>query len=576
VTKPPRLLLLLAAALSTAPLALAQGGRSWVFFTPRDDALPGEGACDQHRAARLRRARPLGPARIEADLPLDASRVAAIERCGASVHRRSRWLNAVSVWADPEQRGAIAALPFVESVCPVGRWRAPEVSPPLVLYGAQEAGATDFAEPLELLGVPAAEQRGLDGAAIRVAVFDTGFDPTHPALAHLPIVAQRDFINDDDDTGFEETALESCEGSPGCDPRHRQLQHGTAVLSLIGGIDPVSGDRIGPAPGVELLLAKTENNFSETRVEEDNWVAAMEWADSLGADLISSSLGYLSFDDGIGDYDPATDLDGRTTVVARAAIVAARQGILLCTAAGNEGPAPGSLVSPADADSILGAGAVDLGGATASFSSHGPTSDGRIKPDLMAPGVGLQAASYNHEQGLDYLSFSGTSAATPLIAGAAALVLQARPTLSAHELRAVLLESSDRASRIGADPQQDNARGWGIPDLCKALSSMSEGSDSEAPDLLALRVFPQPSRDAVQLAIDLPFDSRVQARIFDAAGVPVRTLEPVDMSAGRGVSSCELRWDGRNDRGARTAGGMYFVVVQTPDGIARAPIARRR
>ncbi len=529
---------------------------------------------DPHRAARLRRANPGGPRAFESDAPLGEDRIEAIEGSGARVHRRSRWLNAVSVWASRDQLREIRAMPFVSRVRPVGFWRAPTAPPPLGLDAVGGAGADDFAAPLEILGVPAAEHQGFDGAGVRVAVFDTGFAPGHPALSHLSVVAQRDFINDDGDVGFEVTALENCAGEPFCDPAHRQLQHGTAVLSLIGGLDPDTGERIGPAPGVELLLAKTENNFSETPVEEDNWAAAMEWADSLGADVVSSSLGYLTFDDGIGDYDRVTDLDGRTTVVARAALAAARRGVLLCTAAGNEGPSSGTLVSPADADSILAVGAVDLDGATAGFSSRGPTSDGRVKPDLVSPGVGLQAASYRYVDGLDYLSFSGTSAATPLIAGSAALVLQARPTLSGEELRRALLQSCDRADALGFDPVVDNSRGWGVPDLCKALSNMTEDGEEGAPRALAISVFPQPSSGAVQVTLDLPFAAEVAAMIFDAAGVPVRTLDSVDMPAGSGVTSCELRWDGRNDRGAIAAGGMYLVVARTPDGVASAPIAR--
>lgn len=525
---------------------------------------------DPHRRERLQRR--VGETRMptEVDRFLDRRHVERVEATGARIYRRSRWLNGVSVLASPEELEQLRALDFVSATRPVGVWRrATEIPPPRL----QTTGSESFDEPLALLGVPAAIQRDLDGEGVRIAVFDTGFETDHPALAQVAIWAERDFINNDDDTGFADSPLEACES---CNERSKQLRHGVAVLSLIAGIDPESGERIGPAPGATLILAKTENNFSETQLEEDNYVAALEWADSLGADVVSSSLGYLDFDEGIGDYDPLSDLDGRTTISARGVRTAARLGILVCTAAGNEGPAPSTLITPADADSILAVGAVELNGNTASFSSHGPTSDDRIKPDLVAPGVGLGAANYDFSASADFISFSGTSAATPLMAGCAALVLQARPLATAEEARQALLRSGDRASEVGIDNALDNARGWGIPDLCRALSGDPGSEPGSAPKNLAVRVFPQPSSGDVQIVIDSPFSDTVRARIFDSSGTALRSLDPVDIPAGRNVSSCALLWDGRNDRGESVAGGIYFLVIQTQNGTARTRIARLR
>jgi subtilisin family serine protease len=439
---------------------------------------------------------------------------------------------------------------------------------------AAPSSSPDFNAPLALLGVPQAERAALSGQNVWIAVFDTGFELSHPALSHIRVQATYDFINGDQDVGFAETSLESCFGQLGCDSSYKQLHHGTAVLSLIAGLDPESGTRIGPAPSATFFLAKTENNFSETVIEEDNWVAAMEWADSLGADIISASLGYLTFDDGVGDHEPFHDLDGRTTVVARAASVAASRGILVCTAAGNNGPAQTSLVSPADADSILAVGAVDLNRGTAAFSSRGPTSDGRIKPDLVAPGVALWAANHGYSTGNLYTSFSGTSAATPLIAGLAALVLESAPHSSTETLRNALLQSADRAELLGSDLAEDNTRGWGIPDFCRASPGYRPGGSADASTELRIRSFPQPFTADVQFVIDSPFDDRVRVTVYDSAGAPLRSLGPVSVPAGQDFSSCDLRWDGRNEAGEKAAGGIYFVVARSANGSARTILAR--
>lgn len=556
------------------------GRRYWVYF---EDRPPTNGwqdrlldAMEPHRLQRLLRCHLAERDLVrESDRPLPPDRLRLVRQTGAKIHRTSRWFNAVSVEANDAQLSALRSLPSVKSVAPVAVWKRESAPvPPLRPDTEGSASATDFTEPLALLGVPQAQQANLAGRQVRIAVFDTGFDLNHPALAHISPYATYDFINSDSDIGFAETPNETCNGQPGCDARYKELHHGTAVLSLIAGLDPESGVRIGPAPLASFLLAKTENNFSETAIEEDNWVAALEWADSLGADIVSASLGYLTFDDGIGDHDPLRDLDGFTTTAARAASSAASRGILVCTAAGNNGPGLSSLVTPADAESILAVGAVDLTRATASFSSRGPTSDGRVKPDVVAPGVALMAANHSYADGPLYTSFSGTSAATPLVAGLAALVLESSPALSTESLRSAILQSADRASVVGSDPTVDMSRGWGIPDFCRANPLVPKETPDGSTGHLTLRVFPQPSDSEVQFAIGSPFDDNVTLTVYDAAGFPVRSLGPVPIPAGNGFTSCDLRWDGRNGAGRRAAGGVYFVVAESENGTARALIAR--
>jgi hypothetical protein len=219
----------------------------------------------------------------------------------------------------------------------------------------------------------------------------------------------------------------------------------------------VPGQLRGIARGAGYLLAKTEDIRSETRAEEDNFVAALEWADSIGVDIISSSLIYLVFDNGVRPYAPG-DLNGDVAVTTIAADSAARRGILVVTAAGNAGPAFRSLWTPADGDSVLAVGAEDSLGAVASFSSRGPTADGRVKPDFTAPGVDVCVLVGVGAVGRE----SGTSFATPLVAASAALVKQLHPTLAPMRLRdAFRATATNRAA-------PDSLRGWGRADVASA------------------------------------------------------------------------------------------------------------
>jgi subtilisin family serine protease len=292
--------------------------------------------------------------------------------------------------------------------------------------------------------------------------------------------------------------------------------HGINVLSVLGGYAP--GEVIGPAYGASFLLARTENMASETRAEEDNWVAALEWADSLGVDIISSSLNYRDFDGTAEDY-PDSAIDGETTIISRAANIAAERGILVVNSASNDGPASGSIWPPADSRHVLAVGAIDNQREIAYFSSRGPTYDGRLKPDVVALGVSAYMAS-----GTDsYQHSNGTSFSTPLIAGLSALLLQAHPELTPDSIIALYHQNGDQA----ANP--DNVFGYGIPDLRSFFQDQNGVSSRNS------LIYPNPStQNKITMILSDPIANLVdEGYIFDLRGRLISSLRAQMLSATR-------------------------------------------
>ena len=283
--------------------------------------------------------------------------------------------------------------------------------------------------------------------------------------------------------------------------------HGSACLSTCGGYrDSVL---IGPAYGATFLLAKTKWVPTETPPEEDNYVAALEWADSIGTDITSSSLGYI-------DWYTFQDLDGHTATTTRGVEVAASHGILCVTAAGNERSSDwGHLVCPADADSILAVGAVDSFRTIAGFSSPGPTFDGRIKPDICAMGVDVFCA--NIEVNNTYFRLSGTSLSTPIISGLAALVMEAHPDWTAQQVRTALKMTASQAQN------PDNDFGWGIADGVAAVDYVFDDAVGPARDPLPrstilLSSYPNPVNGTAVIRLVIPSDAVGDLVLYNILG----------------------------------------------------------
>lgn len=378
---------------------------------------------------RLKQGLPLSDS---TDFPVNPKYLTELERRVDALKMHSRWFNAAVVMATQEQIEEVAKLPFVAEI---------EASAAVFMRPASRDDETpdDISEDknierqIERMGAELLHAEGINGNGVRVAIFDVGFSGAdkHPAFTHLfekgKIKGTRDFVKKRDyvyDGGW----------------------HGTAVWSCIAG-KTLDGRWLGLAWDAEFLLARTELERSEPFAEEEYWVAAAEWADKQGADIINSSLGYTD-----NRYFPE-QMNGKTSFISRGANMAAKKGMLVVNAAGNEGSGRWGIIgAPADADSVLAVGGLEpCCDYHIDFSSFGPTADKRLKPNVAAQGRTKSAKSSG------YSTVDGTSFASPLMAGFAACMMQKHPELKNMELFR-LLEKSGHLY-----PYFDYAHGYGIP-----------------------------------------------------------------------------------------------------------------
>ncbi|MGB3852566.1 MAG: S8 family serine peptidase [Tunicatimonas sp.] len=409
------------------------------------------------------------------DLPVNERYVDLLAEAGADIYYTSRWLNAVMV--DGDQDAAMyQQMDFVDRV---------ELIKPTRATGGGTGGGSAYGGSLapastgeqladaqllnvlqnEMLGIDAMHQAGYTGKGVSVAVFDGGFKgvDTVAYFRHLyengRIIPGYDFVGN----------------SPNV---YRYGQHGTEALSCIAAYQP--GVLEAGAYDANIMLCITEESGSEYRVEEYNWLFAAELADSAGIDVISTSLGYTTFDDPSMNYD-YEDLDGNTAVITRAVNLAAKKGILCVISAGNEGSGRWRYVSPpADAIDVLSVGAVSSSGDRVSFSSFGPTADGRVKPDVSA--LGLQTVVVNARG--DVVRSNGTSFSAPLITGLTAGVWEAFP----KETNLEIIERIRLAGNSALAP--NNELGYGIPTFSAAL--LVPTPDEEEIREANYRVYPNP------------------------------------------------------------------------------------
>ena len=385
------------------------------------------------------------------DYPVAHLYVDSLRRMGAKVFHTSRWFNGATVEMSDELASKVQALDFVDAV-EMTRDNSESLYASKRRVITREETSDDpgiiTEQQLGLYNLLPLHEAGFEGEGILMAVCDGGFYNANI----LTCFRQEQELGHFD---FTDDAVDIY-GHTGT--------HGTECLSTISGSTTIYK---GAATKANYYLMRSEESNTESPKEMDNLVVALETADSLGVNVFSVSLGYAYFDNDKWSLNKNTDLDGKTTRVSRAATIAARKGMLVCVAAGNEGDdAWRTITAPADADSILTVGAVTTWGEIGNFSSYGPSSDGRIKPEVCAVGVWTQLIN----PGGNIVTSNGTSFATPLLAGLAASLWSALPDENAMQIRSRIIRSADRY--LNPDTQQ---YGYGIPNAWKAYTMGPEG-----------------------------------------------------------------------------------------------------
>lgn len=446
--------------------------RYWIYFKDKGQYKPGESLApgsegyllakaELTEKALWRRSKVLSEDKIVGydDIPVNKAYIDEVKSLGVEPMAVSKWLNAVSIIVKKDKLDQVKKLASVDKI--EGVHFLEDVSMPLT--GKTNSDVTPFPQgnnkydygysywQNEQIKVPSLHNMGVTGFGTTVGMCDDGFNwRQHTALKTRRVMDEYDWIFKDDSAQHQEPPNQIPED--GFD----QDEHGTATMSTLGGFAP--GQLIGPAFDVNFYLSKTEYTATETPIEEDFWLEAVEWMEAQGVEVISSSLIYKPFDlpNNVYDYK---DMNGKTTIIVRAAEHAAMLGIVVVNSMGNEEQtSPPSIVSPPDGEHVVSVGAVDSTGKIAYFSSNGPTSDGRMKPDVVAMGVDVYvAASYSTTLDTAGYSYSsGTSFSGPLTAGVCALILSAHPELTPAQVMEALHNTSDRKDK------PNNVYGWGL------------------------------------------------------------------------------------------------------------------
>lgn len=488
------------------------------------------------------------------DLPVNPEYIDVVTSHGLEIRNVSKWFNSVSCYATKSQIESLSDESCVKKIEIVARFKKSDTKKELLIedkilteksvshtqndnssilnYGASFTQA-------DLINVPMAHDSGYTGKNVLIAVFDSGFDNLeHPCYDSIRArgLRTRDFVNGD-------TSVANDPGQMG------NGSHGTRCLSLVVGYEP--GELIAPAFDSKVILAKTENTESETPLEEDNWIAAAEWADSLGADIISASLTYREMDPGSPYSYDYTWMNGDSCRITIAADLAVNKGIIVVNSAGNSGfDNVNTLGAPADGDSVFAIGSIDEDGDRSSFSSVGPTIDGRHKPDFMAMGRGnLTAASGSGNTG--YTSFgSGTSFSCPMAAGVVAMILQANPTLTPMQVRDILRQTSSNSS------SPNSLIGWGTINAWNAIqlartTSVDPISGNIPSDYKLGQNVPNPFNPATSIPVTLTRGANISIKVFDMAGREAATITRF-LNAG----TAEVPFNG-----AGLSSGVYFYAL---------------
>jgi hypothetical protein len=481
---------------------------------------------------------------IEEDLPVNPAYVNGIAALGAQVFTISKWFNGVTVRIvdSATYLHQIKALSYVQSVTRVTAYNSKKSSNndkfrieeelrkesksqgPVIPGSAQSYDYGPSHGQIHLLDGDVLHNQGYRGQGMVIAVLDAGFQNADitPAFDSLrtnnQILGTRDFV------------------TPGGNV-YQEHWHGGSVLSTMGGNIP--GQLIGTAPKASYWLIRTEDAPTENIIEEYNWVVGAEMADSVGADVINSSLGYTTFDNDWMDHTCA-DMNGYTNPSSRGANIAANKGIALSISAGNEGGSSWTCISsPSDALNALSIAAVDSLGNYAYFSSWGFVNGTYVKPNIASDGWNSWVAYPDSSLGYG----SGTSFASPINAGVMACFIQAKPNLTPSQIYLAI----ERSATQYADP--DTLLGYGIPDYSKALVFAQVGNLKEN----TFQVYPNPFSSAFTISTGSNISGNMEISLISMTGnVILKTNKSISAGGGNTVKISNL---------GGLAPGMYIVKI---------------
>lgn len=504
-----RLLFAIFSLIIVWPAAAQTGNRYWVAFTDKQNSpysLNNPTVFLSQRAIDRRNRQSI---QLDStDLPVNPAYIDSVIAKGATVRHSSKWLNGVSIEVpNPQVLQDIQALPFVRQTQQNGRVAyTRDYKPNGKFLQNPESGQGNRVSRLTNMNYGASYNQirlhngdvlhnlGYMGQGMRIAVFDAGF-------VNVDILACFDSLF------LENRVVDTYDFVDLNNNVYVFDSHGTFVMGCMAGIIP--GELIGTAPKAEYLLYRTENNVggSENRLEEDNWVAAAERADSAGADVFNTSLAYTTFDDTAMNYT-YSDMDGNTARITIGSDMAARKGILVVASAGNYGGGSWTYIgAPADGDSVLAIGAVNSEGERVNFSSIGPTADGRIKPNVMAQGSAAVSCQVN---GTSISFVNGTSFSGPIMAGLVSCLWQAFP----NQTNMQIFEAVQRSGSNAGSP--NNQIGYGIPNMQSALTTL--GVRPQQLNSMNFEAYPNPFGNTINVQCQLDIAGLGHVKVYDLTG----------------------------------------------------------
>ena len=481
---------------------------------------------------------------IEQDLPINPSYIDSLSFYGAKPSFSSRWLNAVLIeMSDSLKMQQILQLDFVDSM----QYMAPikskkkkkkntvrtkqnkRVETGMQMEYQEEINYGESTDQLRLIGLPQMHKLNFLGEGIQIAVLDNGFrgmdkmDIFEDLFSSGHLIGTKDIANPQGDV-------------------FKAGNHGTYVMTTMAAHEP--GVLVGSAPAASYLLIHTEDNDYEYPIEEFNWAVGAEYADSLGVDIITSSLIYSTFDDTLLSHTHK-QLDGETAIVSRAAQIATEKGILVFNSAGNDAAKSWQKIAfPADAKDVMTVGAVNMTGVYAPFSSVGFTADGRIKPNIVAVGQGTKSISPNTGE---IVSINGTSFSNPTIAGAAAILMQANPNVSTENIRIAIQQSASQNSH------PDSLLGYGIPNFYLAHILLNNENIPALKSEQGFTIMPNPYLSDLYILYNVIDSQQVSVQVFDISGKLMFGIRDIPSMEGMNIRKL--------DDASGLPQGMYLVVL---------------